>query len=441
MIDKDVNNTEVIVHSGYNEIGGNLVEIRYKKNRVLLDLGLSFQRYKKFYEWPYRKPRDLDELIRLGVVPPIKHIFTKSRDGVNAIFITHAHRDHSDLIQYIENDTPIYIGETAKIILDTREEVFNNFRYKKDLEEQITTLRTGFEREIDNIIIKAVHVDHSIPGAYCFFIETVDSTILYTGDYRLHGGRVCEESLTEDMVKIAKEYGDIDLFITEGTRFSDCSTEREIDVLQRFNQIMSRFDGIILLEYSYLDIDRYESMMEAASQWNKNIVFAFKHFMFLYNLYHKDPGLREKINLERYRDMIYIYFKKTKNTKKKERELSQNLEREGYRVVSNLGELNLDNIILEGFDHYIQDIYELKPEMCIAIHSSSEPYDEESEIFYEKINNWLKALDAPSYRIHSSGHIHPLDLIKIYKDIKPKDVLVIHSEYPEQVRNLLIKSI
>ena len=440
MIKQSVNNTEVIVHSGYEEIGGNLVEIKYKKNRIILDLGISFKQFKKFYEWPFRTPKDADELIELGIVPKIEGLFAKTENEINAIFISHAHRDHSELTQYIPAGTNLFMGETCEIILRTRRDVYNN-KYKIDLENDVTKLRTGFEISIDEITVHPIHVDHSIPGAYSYVIRTPDSAILYTGDYRLHGGKVCERSLTEDMIIKAKEYGKIDLFITEGTRFSDCSTDREIDVLARLNKVLSSFDGTILLEYSYLDIDRYESIIETAVNWNKNILFDYRHLIFLYRLYKEDPGLTKKISLDAYKDMLYIYVKNRRRLRRRVREIIEELENEGYNIVETLQDAPKQNVILEGFNLYIQDIFKTRPERCLAIHSTSEPYDEEIEISYEKLNNWLKALNAPSYRIHSSGHIHPLDLIKVYKEILPRDTLVIHSEYPDQVKEMLTKSI
>ncbi len=433
------NKTYVKIHSGYNEIGGNIIEVGHKDTKIVFDLGLSFTRYKKFYEWPLRTPRGIDELIELNVVPKVPGLFNQNEEDINAIFITHAHRDHSELIQYLQKDIPIYMGETSKIIINTRKEVYGN-KYEIDIDTVIRPLRTGYRVDIGNIEVEAIHVDHSIPGAYAYIIQTPDTTLLYTGDYRLHGGKICEKSLTLDLIERAKQYDNIDLFITEGTRFIDSTPDREIDVLNKLNQIMSQFNGLILLEYSYLDIDRYESILEASMNWNREIIFDYRHFIFLYNLYKKDPGLHDKIGFDRNRDLIHVYVKNIKRLRKNVKETLSEIDKEGFNVINELDNIIDKNVILEGFDLHLQDIYKKRPEYCIAIHSTSEPYDEEIEISYEKIINWLKMLGAPSYRIHSSGHIHPIDLMKVYREIKPKDVLVIHSEHPDQIKRLLQKN-
>ncbi len=436
---KKIGRTYVEIHSGYGEIGGNMIEVSHGDTSIILDLGISFKKYKNYYEWPSRLPEDLAELMELGVVPIVDNLIPENNETYDAALVTHAHRDHIELLFYLEKPIPIYMGETSKIIQDTRMLVYRNSKYRIDLEPNISTFRTDWNYQIGDISVEAIHVDHSIPGAYSYIVSTPDATILYTGDYRLHGGRVCEKSLTMDMVDKAKEHG-IDLLLTEGTRFTECSTDREVDVLRSLNTIMSQFNGTILFEYSYLDIDRYESLMEAAGNWDKTIIFESRHFAFIYKLYKEDKGLKDKIDLNRYKHMIKVYHKPRKGLKKDFKKLMSDIESEGYTVISDLNEVeNFNNVILEGFDLYIRDIYKLRLNKCLAIHSTSEPYDEDIELSYEKISNWLKKMNAPSYRIHTSGHIHPLDLIKIYNEIRPDDVLVVHSEYPEEIRNILIR--
>jgi ribonuclease J len=72
------------------------------------------------------------------------------------------------------------------------------------------------------------------------------------------------------------------------------------------------------------------------------------------------------------------------------------------------------------------------------IFSSSEPFNEEREIEYEKFINWLNHFGLPMYRIHCSGHIMPNDLKKVVNEIKPKKFFPIHTEYPELLKKFLI---
>ena len=74
-------------------------------------------------------------------------------------------------------------------------------------------------------------------------------------------------------------------------------------------------------------------------------------------------------------------------------------------------------------------------EMCIRDSFKISP-DKKAEL--EKIVNWLEHLAIPSYRIHCSGHIYPFQLKSIIKEVKPKDLEVIHSNYPLVLRKYLL---
>jgi len=67
---------------------------------------------------------------------------------------------------------------------------------------------------------------------------------------------------------------------------------------------------------------------------------------------------------------------------------------------------------------------------CFA-HSMSEPFDEEMEIDFEKLSNWLKHYGLPQYHIHTSGHIMPLQSRQTLKEIGGEQIYPIHTETPE----------
>ena len=62
--------------------------------------------------------------------------------------------------------------------------------------------------------------------------------------------------------------------------------------------------------------------------------------------------------------------------------------------------------------------------------STSEPFNEEREIEFDKFKNWLDHFGLPMYYIHCSGHIMPNELKRIVSQIRPRIVLPIHTEHP-----------
>ena len=66
----------------------------------------------------------------------------------------------------------------------------------------VTRFRTGTKIKVDHVTVEPIHVDHSIPAAYGFIIQTSEGAIVYTGDLRRHGPR---KDLTEEFIEKAKE--------------------------------------------------------------------------------------------------------------------------------------------------------------------------------------------------------------------------------------------
>ena len=80
----------------------------------------------------------------------------------------------------------------------------------------------------------------------------------------------------------------------------------------------------------------------------------------------------------------------------------------------------------------MNEMIEIQPEPgSVYILSQSEPFNEEMEIDYNKLLNWLEILGLPLYQVHASGHINPNQLKWAISDINAKKVYVIHTERPK----------
>ena len=75
----------------------------------------------------------------------------------------------------------------------------------------------------------------------------------------------------------------------------------------------------------------------------------------------------------------------------------------------------------------------------LYIHSLSEPFNEEMEISYYRLQNWLNYFDLRFYQAHCSGHISGSELKGIIEEINPKMLFPIHTEHPERFDGLSTK--
>ncbi|MEM3752771.1 MAG: MBL fold metallo-hydrolase [Candidatus Bathyarchaeia archaeon] len=423
--------TALTFYGGVNEIGGNKILLKDGDVKVFFDFGMSFALRRQYYSPPLLSPKSEKSLQELGVLPKIDGVykFDDKPPEVDAIFISHGHMDHSAYLSFIKREIPVYCGETTRIIL----QAFGEIR-KTDLEFNVEGIgfkdfRTGKTVNVDDgLKIEPIHVDHSVPGAYGFIIHTSSGTVVYTGDFRVHGTK---PEMTRDFVEKAKEAEPVAV-ITEATNMTGATVSSEDDVERKLNQIVEQTSGIVLAEFASTDVDRLNSFCRVAKENGRCFAVSPKQ-AYLMDALRSD----ERLNIPRLEDENILIFRKSKKpTEGKERLRGwekQLLERYHSKVVDSEQVSKQQREIILTISFYdLEQLVEIqpKPGSCY-VSSSSEPFNEEMEIDYEKLVNWLRHYGLPQYHVHVSGHIMPLQLKAILEEIGAKTIFPVHTENAE----------
>ncbi|MHA1590413.1 MAG: MBL fold metallo-hydrolase [Candidatus Njordarchaeales archaeon] len=441
----------IIPYGGVNEIGGNKILIIDKKNsvKVFLDFGKSFTLARKYYEFPLVYPESIEELISLGAVPDIPSLFTNFYElrkrglefklstepppPVDAIFVSHAHLDHYGYISLLNRRIPIYMGSCAKKIIETNIKFIHAIRSPEVFYDglKIHSFRTGDVIEVKkDFVIKPIHMDHSVPGAYGFIIETSAGSIAYTGDFRWHGP---QSYLTDDFVRGAKKE-DVRVLIMEGTHIHYSEPIPEEDVRRRIAEVISGANDLVIADFSRVDYDRFVTFYEVAKKTGRKLVIDPRRFA-LMSVISEDPGIRFRVEMND--ESIVILDKGKKRLSRGEKEVLSSIPDDRKVRLEEIREHG-EEFIYTVFIGGIKDIKELKPKGgSIYILSSSEPVDEERELSFERLINWLEEFGVAMYHIHSSGHANPLDLKRIVEEIDPEIVIPIHCERPKLLKRFI----
>lgn len=447
-------------HGGICEIGGNKILVEDKDTRLFLDFGKSYKESGKYFE-EFLQPRayhGIHDFLSLGIIPQIEGIYRTDflnilkaennlpfpihkTPAVDGLLLSHGHMDHVADVSFLDERIPIYTsGETKSVV-----EAFSVVR-PANLENEIVRFKTrglghknstvkerdiravvpGQSFKIKNLEITPYAMDHSVPGAMMFLIKTSAGNLLYSGDFRLYGEK--EKLVRENLQLLAKEK--IDIFLCEGTRIKSETKIGENEVYEEAYKLIKDTTGLVATDYSVADVSRFATLLKLAKAVKRSFAIPANSYYYL-------NYLKERQLLPCGLDNVLIYHRLKTIYSDWEKEL---LEKNKDICVVGPDEIReAQNRYLLGLNFYqIQELIDLKPEKgSMFFRASTEPHSEEMAISEERFNNWIHFFGmSDPVRAHASGHISGIELKEVMEIIKPKLVIPIHTEYPEDFKKI-----
>jgi len=471
---------------GKNEIGGNQILLEHGFTKIFLDFGLNFERYKNYFA-EFLQPRKCNPLLdflEFNLIPGLDGIYRKdyckysnlpypNKPLIKACMLSHAHIDHAGFVNLLREDIPIFCTEETFLILKALEETstrsFTDFVNLKQEFCFIKSKKGSFKRlqgddakiprkfvivkpykkyQIEDIEIRAVPVDHSLPGACAFIIYTNHGNLVYTGDFRFHGRR---KELTNEFVKLAKK-ANPEIVICEGTRIKEKENISEEDVEEKSKEIVENAKGLVVINFPIRDLDRLLTFFNVAKETGRMLVVNLKQ-AFLLKLFEKF-GLYPKLEdvavyAERkgwglISDEVYVCLLDEEERWVKPNELDEKEIKKDYfkweREFLDLANAITYKEIRENPEDYIfrcdnfelNELLDIKPKNGIYIRSLTEPFSEDMIIEEKRVRNWLKHFNLlPIHQIHASGHANGAEIRRMLKEISPRKIIPVHTKHPE----------
>jgi ribonuclease J len=422
-----------------------------------------------------------------------KHPLYRRVEHIDGLLLSHAHLDHSGNISLLKTEIPVYASAVTtfltKAIQDSGKSDFeqqvcyyspltpgcpkgcrqvallsgSETRQQRQFHVELQTLpseaatfwqsgfweKTGRQKEINCLPLKnhsdcalkirCFLVDHSIPGAAAWGIETSSGWVIYSGDLRLHGKR---GDLTHSFVQEAAQLHPRALII-EGTNLLKNRNVPESEVFQNAFKEVASAKSLVVADFPARDIDRLLTFLQVARETDRKLAILPKDAYLLKTMHLLENGIPDIVsenNLVIYQDTT---ASKSPNT------WIQNIYRDYDSKIVLADDVRMSqNEYILSFSFF--DINEL-PSICPApgslyLFSSSEPHDEEQEIDFRRLHNWLDHFGINHFGLpvevdehweipeaerglHASGHACGTDLIEIINQIQPEIVIPIHTEH------------
>ena len=205
--------------------------------------------------------------------------------------------------------------------------------------------------------------------------------------------------------------------VTEATNMTGATVSNEVEVEAKLDKIASQVDGILLAEFGYSDVDRLNTFYRMAKKNNRCLAVSFKQ-AYLLDALHKDVHLQVP-SLDD--EGILIFRKSKKRYDKWETKLIERFDGAGKMFdVFEVSKQQCKMVLAVSFYDF-EELNSIQPTSgsCYVL-SASEPFNEEMEIDYERLVNWLSHYGLPQYHVHVSGHMMPLQLKAALKKINAK---------------------
>ncbi len=412
-------------------------------------------------------------------------------EDLSGILLTHAHLDHSGHISFLREDIPVYATATtafiAKAIQDSGKADFDQqvcyftprieeclkgwkqgayvtsssgdhqrrfcvadkLELSKEAEKfwgEATRQKKLASQPLDDISkcsfnLRCFPVDHSIPGACAWGIETSSGWVIYSGDLRLHGKR---SKLTDAFMKEAAKLHPRAL-ILEGTNVDKATNVSEQEVYENALKAISDAQGLVIADFSARDVNRLLTFMQIARDTGRKLVILPKDAYLLKTM----QLLESEIPDIAQEDAIVIYQETTasKSPASWLRKIYQDYS--GKIVLAKDVGSNQGDFILCFSFWDLNELPSIQPRTgSLYVFSSSEPHNEEQEMDFWRLHHWLehfqlRAFGLPVERngeweipeaekgLHASGHACGPDLLRIASEIQPEVFIPVHSEKPE----------
>lgn len=387
---------EITIHQGADTIGGNCVEVRHGRTRLLLDAGVPLP--------------DLPDEAVPAVVPPTLDL----TQPFDALLLSHAHGDHFGLMERMKPLPPVWLSKGTSQMLNALRAFA---RMGPDVKAVAVTVKEMRPTQLGDFTVTPIPVDHSVHGALAFLLEAGGKRLLYTGDLRTHGRN------REPLKPLLQAVGasPLDAVITEGTTLDrePLAQRTELDLEDRLTEELKACPGLALASFSAVNVDRFRTWIEACHAAGRILVL--------------DPYAAYVLHVLRREGLPALTDDRFRTLFLPVREFSQSQPNRTWRELYDRQQLPLEEMrqnptsyAVVWRDRYLGDLFQGQmPAGSARFYGYWQGYRELPR--GKEVERSLEAAGVKTRATHVGGHINAQSLKALLQRLKPSRIIPIHT--------------
>ena len=379
---------------GLNEIGKNITLIECENDIVIIDCGMAFP--------------DGDMLGVDLVIPDFTYI-EQNYEKIRGIILTHGHEDHIGGLPFLLSkvNVPIYGTPLTLGLVGNKLREHSLFNKTK-----MNTVNAGDTISLGCMKIKFIHVNHSIPDAVAFAIETLAGTIVHTGDFKID----CTP-ITGDMIDLSSfaQVGDKGVLAllaesTNAERPGYTPTERLVS--DSFDSLFKSAENYRIIIATFAsNVNRVQQIINCAEKYGRKIAFSGRSMVNYMDVAQKLGYLHVPDNILIDIDMLDKYMPQQVVL------VTTGSQGEPMSALSRMAYSDHRKVMVGEGDF-------------IIISANPIPGNEKTvgNVVDELLKKGCKVIYESMYEVHVSGHACQEELKIMQRLVKPKYFIPVHGE-------------
>jgi ribonuclease J len=245
----------VIPLGGLGEIGKNMMALEYGSDIVVVDCGVMFP---------------TEEMLGVDLVIPDIAYLIANKDKVRGIILTHGHEDHIGALPYVLNElkVPVYGTRLTLGLAEVR------IKERKIQNVKLNVVEPREEFRLGQFKVTPFRVNHSIPDAVGYILDTPLGKVIHTGDFKLDHTPVDGVAFDLDILADAGRKGVLLLMSDSTYAETPGYTPSEKVIESSFDTIIMEAKGRVIVASFASLISRIQQVVNAAAKHGRVVAVA-----------------------------------------------------------------------------------------------------------------------------------------------------------------------